>query len=135
MREMDHATHVDPTAAEGSAHTRGATRRPWVAGGVAAGALAIATATIFAGLCCIGPVTFLLLGAGGAVAAAGLAPYRGPLLALSAVLIVAGYWRAYRSNKVGAAACSFRTGRWIRVSLTIASVAWVIGAILWLVER
>lgn len=132
---MDHATHVDLAAGEGSIQTQGATRGPWVAGGAAAGALAIATAAIFAGLCCIGPVTFLLLGAGGAVAAAGLAPYRGPLLALSAILIAAGYWRANRSNKVGAAACSVRVGRWIRVSLTIASVAWVIAAALWLAEQ
>jgi hypothetical protein len=131
---MNHTMHADPNAAAGPAQSRDATRRSWIAGGMAAGALAAAAAATFAGLCCIGPVTFLLLGAGGAVAAAGVAPYRGPLLALSGVLIVAGYWRAYRS-KVGLAACSLRVGRWIRVSLAIAGAAWLIGAALWLAER
>jgi hypothetical protein len=131
---MNHTTPADPNAAAAPAQSRGATRGSWVAGGVAAGALAAAAAATFAGLCCIGPVTFLLLGAGGAVAAASVAPYRGPLLALSGLLIVAGYWRAYR-GKAGLAACSLGAGRWIRVSLTIAGVAWVAGAVLWLAER
>jgi hypothetical protein len=131
---MEQATHVDPAAVAGSAGIQGTPKRPWVAGGVAAGAFAAAVAATFAGLCCIGPVTVLLLGAGGAVAAAGLAPYRGPLLMLSGVLIVVGYWRAFR-GKAGAAACSLRAGRWIRVSLTVAGATWVIGVVLWLANR
>jgi hypothetical protein len=86
------------------------------------------------GLCCAGPVTVFLLGAGGAVAAAGLAPYRVPLLLLSGGLIIAGYWRAYRARAEGPA-CSIRVGRWIRASLAISSVTWIAGAVLWLVER
>lgn len=131
---MNFTTQADPNGPSGGVQSRDPTKRSWIEGGVAAVALAAATAATFAGLCCIGPLTILLLGAGGAVAAAGLAPYRGPLLALSGILIAAGYWLAFRS-KSGSAACSVRAGRWIRVSLVVACLAWVVGVALWMVER
>jgi mercuric ion transport protein len=105
-------------------------RSPWVAGGAAVGGLAGALTAAIAGLCCAGPITIMLLGAGGAVAAAGLAPYRLPLLLASAVVLSVGYWRAYRP--VNGAACATAVGRWIRISLRVAIVAWVIAATLWL---
>lgn len=103
--------------------------RQWLTGGAAVGGLAGALTAAIAGLCCAGPVTILLLGAGGAVAAAGLAPYRLPLLLLSAAILAVAYWRMYRST--GGTACPPRMGRWIRVSIKIAIVAWVAAAALW----
>ena len=44
--------------------------------GAATSGIGGALTASFAALCCIGPVTVALLGAGGAVAAAGLKPYR-----------------------------------------------------------
>jgi hypothetical protein len=105
-----------------------------LATGAAIGGLASASVAALAGLCCAGPITVLLLGAGGAVAAAGLAPYRLPLLLVSGLLIVAGYWRVYRARADGPA-CSIRVGQWMRMSLTIASLAWIAGAALWVIER
>ncbi len=109
-------------------------RSPWLASGAAAGGLAGALVAAIAGLCCAGPVTVLLLGAGGAVAAAGLQPYRPPLLLISAALLGVGYWRSYRSTNSGTVACPPRVGRWIRTSLTIAAVAWIVAVTLWLAQ-
>jgi hypothetical protein len=105
-------------------------RRPWLAGGAAAGGLAGATVAALAGLCCAGPVTVVLLGAGGAVAAAGLKPYRVPLLLISAALLAVGYWRTYRGAATGTSACPVRVGRWVRASLVAAAMVWVAAAAL-----
>lgn len=106
--------------------------RSWFTGGAAVGGLAAAVTATFASLCCIGPVTFFLLGAGGAVAAAGLAPFRLPLLLASGIMLGLGFWRTHRVPSTAGGACPPRVGRWIRVSLRIALVAWIAGAILWL---
>jgi hypothetical protein len=105
-------------------------RSPWVAGGAAVGGLAGALTAAIAGLCCAGPVTIALLGAGGAVAAAGIAPYRLPLLLLSAAVLGFGYWRTYR--RANGMACPTAAGRWITISLRVAIVAWIVAAMLWL---
>ena len=105
-------------------------RSPWLAGGAAAGGLVGALTAAIAGLCCAGPITIALLGAGGAVAAAGLAPYRLPLLLGSAGVLGIAYWRTYR--RVDANACPTAVGRWITISLRVAVVAWIIAATLWL---
>ena len=104
--------------------------REWLTGGAAVGGLAGAVTAAIAGLCCAGPVTILLLGASGAVAAAGLAPYRLPLLLASAVVLGFGYWRTYRP--ANGAACPTEVGRWIRLSLRVAIVAWIVAATLWI---
>ena len=104
--------------------------RQWVTGGAAVGGLAGAVSAAIAGLCCTGPMTFALLGAGGAVAAAGVAPYRLPLLILSAGVLAFGYWRTYRPAADGA--CPTAVGRWIRISLRVAIVAWIVAATLWI---
>jgi hypothetical protein len=106
--------------------------REWVAGGAVAGGLAAALTAAIAGLCCAGPIAFLILGAGGAVAAAGLAPFRLPLLLVSGAALGIGYWRAYRSPAAAGGACPPRVGRWIKISLRIAIVAWIAAATLWL---
>ena len=103
--------------------------REWLTGGAAVGGLAGAVTAAIAGLCCAGPITIALLGAGGAVAAAGLAPFRLPLLFLSAGVLGFGYWRTRRP--ANGAACPTAVGRWIRVSLRVAIVAWIVAATLW----
>lgn len=107
----------------------------WLTGSAAFGGLASAGVAAVAGLCCLGPATVLLLGAGGAVAAAGLKPYRIPLLVLSAALIGVGFWRTRRATMSDAKTCSPSVGRWIRGSLTVAGVAWIAAATLWLAQR
>lgn len=63
--------------------------------GSATGALAGAIAAFVAALCCVGPSTVALFGAGGALAAARLKPCRPYFLSASLALIVYGFWRAY----------------------------------------
>ncbi len=103
--------------------------REWLTGGAAVGGLAGAVTAAIAGLCCAGPITIALLGASGAVAAAGLAPFRLPLLLLSAGVLGFGYWRTRRP--ANGTACPTAVGRWIRVSLRVAIVAWIAAATLW----
>ncbi len=125
---------ASPAHAPTRGGTSAAAKPSLLAAGAAIGGLASASVAALAGLCCAGPITVLLLGAGGAVAAAGLAPYRLPLLLVSGLLIFGGYWRVYRARSAGPA-CSIGVGRWMRMSLTIASIAWIAGAALWVIER
>lgn len=105
----------------------------WVAGGAAATGLAGALAATVAGLCCVGPVTFALLGAGGAVAAAGLKPYRLSLLVLSGILVGVGFWQTHRAAAT-TGACPVRVGRIVRAGLWTAAVLWIAAATLLLVD-
>lgn len=100
--------------------------------GSAAGGLATAIAAVFAALCCVGPSTVALLGVGGVLAAASLAPYRPLLLLASLAMILYGFWRAYRStglNREGVA-CPTRVGRFTRKTLWFAAIVWVAAAVL-----
>jgi mercuric ion transport protein len=47
-------------------------------------------------LCCVGPAVFAVLGTGGALAAARLAPYRPYFVTGSLLLLAFGFWMAYR---------------------------------------
>jgi MerT mercuric transport protein len=99
--------------------------------GASAGGLAGAVAAAFASACCIGPSTVALLGAGGAVAAAGLQPHRSGLLGISLLLLAFGFWRAYgRRVVVAGRACPVRVGRFARMSLWISALMWVVAAAL-----
>lgn len=97
-------------------------------GGVAAGsALGVAGAAIAAllgTLCCAGPAVVAVIGAGGALAAAKLEPYRPYFLAGATVMLAIGFWRAYRPASVGpdGAVCSIRTGRLVRSALWFSAV-------------
>jgi hypothetical protein len=100
--------------------------------GSAAGGLGTAIAAVFAALCCIGPSTVAVLGAGGALAAASLNPYRPYLLIASLAMILYGFWRAYRTtglNRQGVA-CPTRMGRFTRKVLWFAAIVWVAAAVL-----
>ena len=99
--------------------------------GSAAGGLAGAAAAIFAALCCVGPSTVALLGAGGAIAAATLTPYRPILLVASLAAIAFGFWRVYRRRATtDGRACPVRVGRLTRAVLWISAAAWLAAAIL-----
>src|SRR5215472_9819779 len=114
----------------GSDPARRRTPRRVATGAAVLSGLVSAGVAAIAGLCCAGPVTVLLLGASGAVAAAALAPYRLPLLLLSAVLIAGTSWRLRGAWIAQGATCPVHAGRWMRRSLVIAGVAWVAGAVL-----
>jgi len=101
-----------------------------IVAGSATGAIGAALAAVFATLCCAGPAFVAgVLGAGGALAAARLEPYRPYFLAASAVMLALGFWRAYRPGRASATgvACSVRAGRlarsilWLSALITLAS--------------
>jgi cytochrome c biogenesis factor len=98
----------------------------------AAGGLAGAVAAMFAALCCVGPSTVALLGAGGAVAAAALSPYRPVFLVASFALIAFGFWRLYARRVVGAdgRVCQARAGRLARTILWTSAAVWLAAALL-----
>ncbi len=99
--------------------------------GAGAGGLGAALAAGFAALCCVGPSTVALLGVGGAVAAAGLGPYRPVLLLGSLALLAFGFWGAYgRRSLVGGVSCPIRVGRSARIMLWFSAAVWVISALL-----
>lgn len=109
-------------------------RSPWGVRGAAAAGVGTALVAGVASLCCAGPITVILLGAGGAVAAAGLAPYRLPLLMVSAVLLGVAFWQVYwRRNPATGAACSIAVGRATRIGLWVAAVAWWTALVLFVV--
>jgi hypothetical protein len=99
-----------------------------VVAGSALGAAGAAIAALFGTLCCAGSAVVALLGAGGALAAARIEPYRPYLLGAAVAMLAFGFWRAYRPAR-GGAACAVRTGRWVRIMLWC-SAALVVGSAL-----
>jgi hypothetical protein len=97
----------------------------------ATGALGAALAAFFAALCCVGPSTVALFGAGGALAAASLKPYRPYFLIGSLALILYGFWRTYGRPKFRpGAACPLRVGRVARSALWLSALVWLAAAFL-----
>jgi hypothetical protein len=100
--------------------------------GSATGGLGAAIAAFFAALCCVGPSTVALFGAGGALAAASLKPYRPFFLIASLGMILYGFWRLYGTsvrNRQGQA-CPTQIGRFSRSALWLAAIVWVAAAAL-----
>jgi hypothetical protein len=97
----------------------------------AAGALGSAATSLLATFCCVGPVAYTALGAGGVLAAARLQPWRPWLLAASAVFLAVGFWSAYRRRftTVDGQACRIKTSRTVRTTLWIAAVLTVAVAV------
>ncbi len=90
--------------------------------GSATGAIGAAIAATFSTLCCAGPAVVVgALGAGSALLAARLEPYRPYFLAGSVAMLALGFWRAYRPAPTGVA-CSVRTGRVVRSILWMAAL-------------
>jgi hypothetical protein len=81
-----------------------------------------------AGLCCVGPGLYGVLGAGGVLAAARLASWRPYLLGACVVLLVFG-WAPYRRGKI-ATRCPSRGRRPLQVILWVAGVLAVAAALL-----
>jgi mercuric ion transport protein len=99
-----------------------------MAAGSAIGAAGVALAALFGTFCCAGSAVVALIGAGGALAAARLEPYRPYLLGAAVVMLAFGFWRAYRPAR-GGAACSVRTGRVVRAMLWCSAVIVLAGAL------
>jgi mercuric ion transport protein len=102
-----------------------------VAAGSALGAIGSAVAALAGTLCCAGPAVVAIIGAGGALAAARLEPYRPLFLAVSAALLGFGFWRAYRRPPPGpsGASCSRRTGGAVRGILWAALALFALSAV------
>lgn len=84
-------------------------------------ALAAVLAAGVASACCIGPVAFVLLGAGAAGASlAVLEPYRPLLLGLTAVLLGGAFYVAYRPT-ADCDACSAASQKRTRIAVWIAA--------------
>jgi hypothetical protein len=101
------------------------TGRGLLSAGAGPGALGAGLAAALSALCCTGPLAYTLLGAGGVLAAARLAPARPYLLAAAAVCLATGFALAYRPGN----ACSPRTRRLTRGVLWVAALITVAGAI------
>jgi mercuric ion transport protein len=100
-----------------------------IAIGSAVGAIGAALAATLGILCCAGPAVVAVLGAGGALAAARLEPYRPWLLGASLAMLAVGFWRSYRPSPSGQV-CATRTGRVTRVVLWIAAVVTLLSFVL-----
>ena len=84
-------------------------------------ALASVVAAGVASACCIGPVAFVLLGAGAFGASlSALAPYRPVLLGLTAVLLGGTFYTAYRPT-LDCDACSLASRTRTRIAVWIAA--------------
>ncbi len=98
---------------------------------VSASAFGASLVAVLSSLCCAGPAVLAVLGAGGAVAAAGLAPYRPYLLVGSALLLTLAFWRGYRSfGGCPSESCPPRLGRTLRLVLWIAMTLTIVSAFL-----
>ncbi|MGH7563444.1 MAG: mercuric transporter MerT family protein [Gemmatimonadota bacterium] len=102
--------------------------------GIAGGGAALAS--VAASVCCLGPVAIAVLGVQGAILAAGIKPFRTPLLAGSFALLALAFWGAYRRPAArpgrpveGAPACRIGARRTTRIVLWVAAALWV-GAVL-----
>jgi mercuric ion transport protein len=86
-----------------------------------------------ASLCCVGPAVVAVVGVGGAVAAAGLKPYRLLLILVSMALLGLGFWLTYQPKTVrgpGTVACPTRAGRISRRIVWIAAAFWIAAVLL-----
>jgi hypothetical protein len=99
--------------------------RRLLSAGAVPSALGTGLAAALSALCCTGPLAYTLLGAGGVLTAARLAPARPFLLAAAAVCLVTGLALAYRPGST----CSLRTRQVTRAVLWTAALITVAGAI------
>jgi mercuric ion transport protein len=98
--------------------------------GTALGAIGASLVAAAASLCCVGPAVIAVLGASGAVAAAGFAPYRPYLLVFAFALLGSGFWRSYRPRVIEGATCAPAVGRWGRLTLWISLSVTLLAALL-----
>ena len=108
------------------------------AGAIATASTGIASAllTVVAGACCVSPILAPIivgvLGASGAVWAAGLKPYGSWILGASAGFLALGFWSVYRPRRACSIADVPRPRRMLdrvaKLSLWVGAVFWVAGA-------
>lgn len=96
--------------------------------GSAIGAVGAAAGAVLGTLCCAGPAVVGLIGAGGALAAARLEPFRPYFLTGSALMLAVGFWRSYRPRAmaVDGAMCAIRTRRIVRAILWTSTLATIL---------
>jgi hypothetical protein len=95
------------------------------------GVVGSASTSLLATLCCVGPVAYGVLGAGGVLAAARLQAWRPWLLAAAAVFLALGFWSAYRRRfaVINGQACRVRSSHTVRIILWVAAVLTVAVAV------
>jgi MerT mercuric transport protein len=95
------------------------------------GVVGSAITSLVATLCCVGPVAYGVLGAGGVLAAARLQPWRPWLLAAAAVFLALGFWSAYRRRVavINGQVCRVRTSHTVRIILWVAAILTVAVAV------
>jgi len=99
--------------------------------GSALGAMGSSAVALLDSLCCVGPGIVALLGAGGAVAAANLEPYRPYLLGVSFLMLGYGFWRSYWPRRTATGAvCHVGTGRRVRAMLWVSLVVVLVSVLL-----
>ena len=98
--------------------------------GTALGAMGASLVAAAASLCCVGPAVIAVLGASGAVAAAGFAPYRPYLLVCAFALLGWGFWRSYRPRVIEGATCAPTAARWVRLTLWLSLSVTLLAAVL-----
>jgi hypothetical protein len=96
------------------------------------GAAGSAATSLLATLCCVGPLGYAVLGAGGVLVAARLQPWRPWTLGATALFLAFGFWSAYRRrvSVVDGRVCRVRASRAIRWTLWVAAVVTVAVAVL-----
>ena len=116
---------------DGTTHTTGVSGS---AGAIASASTGVAAAvlTLVSAACCVSPVLAPIivgvLGASGAVWAAGLKPYGGWILGVSLVFLAFGFWTVYRPRPV----CSIDDApRRARVLQRVAKGSLWVGAVSW----
>lgn len=123
-------THATAPTRDGGADARPSARDAMITASAATSGVGGAVLAALAGLCCAGPATVALLGAGGALFAATLAPYKPLLLIASLAAISFGFWYAYgRRAIIGGVSCRVRMGRVTRLVLWASAAIWVAAAI------
>jgi mercuric ion transport protein len=84
-----------------------------------------------ASLCCVGPAVIAVLGTGGVIVAAKLAPFRPYLILGSIVLVALGFWLAYRPQGgcIGKT-CTTASAKITRALLWLAAVVTAVAILL-----
>jgi hypothetical protein len=99
--------------------------------GSSLGATSSSLAASVTAFCCVGPAVFAVLGTGGALEAARLAPYRPYFIVGSVLLLALGFWLAYRPQGgcIGKT-CTTRTAKITRVLLWLAALVTVVAVLI-----
>lgn len=91
--------------------------------GVTGGAVALSALALAFGACCIAPWAVAILGVGGAVMLARLAGLQSPVVAMTLLLVAAGFWYAYRRRlSTQAGECTVEDRKGLRIAVWIGAL-------------